>query len=573
MLAPHLDGATRSAALKVALEIWETWTLSEALTTLAPQLDRNQLVEAVLEILNPYRCSQYSKYCSKALAALAPYLDEAAWEAVHREIQGIEDSYSRDLTMSVLNSLPKKEAQEEDHSVVPAVGHPEAQVQTSPWEPEMSVTEWLDRARRATDDLDLLPLFMLTGPFVGHLDKTESCAALELARRIRSPRFRAPALEGLASYLDKSVHEAALRECLEVARCIGDLETRVEMLAELTHHLDESMRSMALEAARGIQDPWSRTRLLAELASPLQDKETRNALMREALDAALGINFEGARGPALSRLAPHMDDESLRSEALEAARRIYDLETRAKTLAALATYRDKETQDEVMREALEAARGINRSDLRSLAMIELAPLLPEAAREAYEAIQDIKNPEARAQDTAAVAPYLDPTLQKRAASEVFEVARNYRGSFKEYKLAIVAAQCAPYMEDAAGVGYEAAKRTSSPQGRAEALTALAPHLAEAAREALNATRGIEDLGERVRTTVALTSHLQAEEKRRALALLGNDWTIWLHHEATGKRDSLINNLTNMLGAIKFLGATEAMQELARSIVVVGRWWP
>jgi len=206
-------------------------------------------------------------------------------------------------------------------------------------------------------------------------------------------------------------------------------------------------------------------------------------------------------------------------------------------------------------------------------MIELAPFLPEAAREAYEAIQDIRNPEARAQDTAAVAPYLDPISQKKAVREAFEDARNYLGTYEEYKFVIVASQLAPYMEDAVGVGYEAAKRFSNPQQRAEALTALAPHLAEAAREALNATRDIEDLGKRVRTTVALTSHLQDEEKRRALALLGNDWTIWLHHEATGKRDSLIKNLTNMLRSIEFLGGTEAMQELARSIIVVGRWWP
>ena len=81
---------------------------------------------------------------------------------------------------------------------------------------------------------------------------------------------------------------------------------------------------------------------------------------------------------ALAALASHLDETSRPSvvrEALEAARGIGDDWTRAMALAALAPHLDGSARPSVVREALEAVRGIGDDWARATALAVLASFL------------------------------------------------------------------------------------------------------------------------------------------------------------------------------------------------------
>jgi hypothetical protein len=112
------------------------------------------------------------------------------------------------------------------------------------------------------------------------------------------------------------------------------------------------------------------------------------------------------------------------------------------------------------------------------------------------------------------------------------------------------------------------------EGYVEALTALAPHFEEAAFEGLEATRRIDDVGDRARATAGLVPLLQGQElHHRGLALLASDWALWVRQNALNRREKLIDELPRMLRVIEVLGGSEVLKTLARSILDVVRWWP
>ncbi|NPA91581.1 MAG: hypothetical protein GXO55_09070, partial [Chloroflexi bacterium] len=108
------------------------------------------------------------------------------------------------------------------------------------------------------------------------------------------------------------------------------------------------------------------------------------------------------RAEALAALAPHLP-EDLMAQALGAARMIASDRYRAEALAALAPH----LPQDLMAQALVAARKIRDQDHRALALAALAPHLPQdLMAQALDAARKIESAQYRAKALAALAPRL-----------------------------------------------------------------------------------------------------------------------------------------------------------------------
>ncbi len=134
----------------------------------------------------------------------------------------------------------------------------------------------------------------------------------------------------------------------------------------------------------------------------------------------------------LVALAPHLaqaEQNQVLREALEAARAIRDEDSRFKALVALAPH----LSEPLLHEALEAARAIENEGSRSEALVALAPHLSEPLlHEALEAARAIRDEEHRSEALAALASRLaelPPTALYSIWSEtiLFLATRTRRG--------------------------------------------------------------------------------------------------------------------------------------------------
>ena len=139
------------------------------------------------------------------------------------------------------------------------------------------------------------------------------------------------------------------------------------------------------------QTPDRRQRVSAYLALlPHVPHHNRTPVLYEALQAAGNSAFE------LEELAPHLPNELL-SEALEAARSIPSADDRSGALAALTPQLPEELRGQVLSEALKAARAIPNEQYRFRALEALAPHLPgELLSEGLQAACSIQQDEHRA---------------------------------------------------------------------------------------------------------------------------------------------------------------------------------
>jgi hypothetical protein len=284
-------------------------------------------------------------------------------------------------------------------------------------------------------------------------------------------------------------------------------EERVRAFIGINSHLDDRQKEAvlreAMEVARGINPEWVRARLLAELGH-----------VEEALEAARGIGDEGARAHALAALAPLLAKSGRVQEVLEAANGIGDERARALALAALAPAEEalgvareivvewyrahalaalapRLTGLEHVQEALEVARGIEDERARALALAALAPLLAELGHmeEALKMAGGFGAEWARNQVLGALAPQLAALRSVEAAIEVVRRVGSERTRAHGLERLVPRLEGLEHLESA----LELAREIGDETDRAQALADLARRLAALGRveEAVEMGRGVE----------------------------------------------------------------------------------
>lgn len=329
--------------------------------------------------------------------------------------------------------------------------------------------------------LALLPL----PPFTDLRDKLLE-EALESARTIKQDWRRAMTLGGLVSHLPEQLKEWTLLEALSAARKIEDEKLRARALIGLSElstlagQRDELLRE-ALMIAQDIGREWTRSEVLAGLVSRLP-----KSLLQETIVVAQSIKDGRARAVVLEELIPRQAELGHYREALDAARELPIATTlrtfRALTLARLARLPSLTDQyDELLGEALEAARVVPFELGRAEVLSRLIPHLPEALlEEALTVIQTIDE-SVQAEALAALALRLIGLGRHQKALEIARTIEDKRTRMT-ILTAIVSNVAEPLKEQVLQEALTIARSIRRASDRVEAIVELTPHLPGSLRE-------------------------------------------------------------------------------------------
>ncbi|GAA3751001.1 hypothetical protein GCM10022225_39220 [Plantactinospora mayteni] len=377
-LAPHLPAEVMGAALTVARLLPADVYRSDALEGLAPFLNATQALKTLptaLAMPDPFSRASL-------LIALIPRLPEDARETAVAELGPISpESLGWRWTKAVL-LLPARERQ----AAIAGAARSSA--------PDRHVEALAEVA-------EVLP------PNERHQVLAD---ALALARTIPDREVREPLLVRLARILPAGARQNVLTELLSAARALLDEDDRASLLIEVVELMPPEERTGPLEEAVELARTAENASLIIRGAALLPaDHPIRHAALAEALRIRLeNISYEnyfayqvldelcpvlpdelmavvvneireldrpGYLGRFLSRRAEHLSGVAL-DAGLAAARSFVDPDNRAGALAALSGQLPPPQRQEVLEEALTAAREARRG------LDYLARLLPSDRRRA-----------------------------------------------------------------------------------------------------------------------------------------------------------------------------------------------
>ncbi|MEX2619645.1 MAG: hypothetical protein WD250_05450 [Egibacteraceae bacterium] len=277
--------------------------------------------------------------------------------------------------------------------------------------------------------------------------------ALLVASGVTDDHERARSLAGLAPHLPAGQQAAVVGEALALARTIADEDAQVRALAALSPHLPPHQRrrvlgaaltaagaiveqwrraaalltlapalpselhSDGLRAARALEDPAGRVRVLAALAPHLPAGEQASVL-QEACALLPAVSPPGDRFDALQALLPQLPPARARALLSDLGWDLRD-SARATTLAVLSPY----LPAALLPEALTAAARIPDTRTRARVLTVLAPTVPaELVDSALTQAGSDPDVEVRAQAMAALAGRLVPGRQAAVLREALVAA-------------------------------------------------------------------------------------------------------------------------------------------------------
>lgn len=367
-----------------------------------------------------------------------------------------------------------------------------------------STVRALDHARRFTDPVELTKALLIIYRYAAAHDQpailTEAIAAATL---VTDKGDHAKILVTLVPHLPTDQRADSLPKILADTAAITDQFSRASALAGLAPYLPAELLPEALTATLSLT--LTRPTALAALAPHLSAE-----LLAEALKTTQATSpEEGYHARSLAALAPHLPPELLARAADHASAIDFDY-SRAKALAALVPHLPDDQRARVLPQALAAAHAISRADLRGETLASLAPYLPtERQAETRAPVLNTGSLPAPASDGLAPdRPAI--TLVLRAHEDLSASASAESALDKPVRTVLSKALAAT------------ATAIADERQRAEALTALAPHLPAAKRagalaEALAAATAVADERERAEVQIALAPHLPPDTRADALA--------------------------------------------------------
>jgi hypothetical protein len=500
-------------ALGAARGIGDNGRRAEALADLALRLPEGEQAGVVREALQAARAVWDTRQRAEALRHVAPRLSEVERGGVLHEaleaVRVVEEESARGLDAAQLAPHLPVELLPEALEVV------------------LSINAGPERASALRVLAPYLPPPLLS-------------KALDAARSIPDPSTRDLALDGLIPHLPPPL----LAQALDAVRPVRDLFEQTSALIALAPGLTEEGRDRALrsalEATRAFQDVNKRT-VLVERLSPLLPESVRDGLLREVLGTVLAIRDGGNRTLLWSLLVPHLAadvrDEAVR-QVLEGLQGVEDLPKRAWVIGRLAPQLKEAERDRLLRRALkevqDESQGWNRAQsLHALSTNLSEEMLPEALL----AVQGIGDEQTRAE---ALVGLLRRQAQLGRVQQALGAAR--------------------------GIGDDG--------WRAQALAEVTPHLpqeerAGVTRQALATARAIPDQGARV----AALARVLPQLTELSPADLYRSWLEMLRSSESSTRKQLLEHLAAQAPVLSRLGEVEAVDQTARAIQDLSRWWP
>ncbi|WP_448590879.1 hypothetical protein [Thermoflexus hugenholtzii] len=192
---------------------------------------------------------------------------------------------------------------------------------------------------------------------------------------------------------------------------------------------------LALKAAEGIDEAWSRAEALRKIAVAMAEAgqgERAKEVLNQALKAAEGIDEAWSRAEALKEIAVAMARAGELEQALKAAEGIDEAWSRAWALRAIAVAMAEagqgERAKEVLNQALKAAEGINKAWSRAEALRAIAVAMAKAGEleQALKAAEGIDVAWGRAEALRAIAAEMAKAGEVEGAAGIVEQATGLR---------------------------------------------------------------------------------------------------------------------------------------------------
>lgn len=399
----------------------------------------------------------------------------------------------------------------------------------------------------------------------------------------------------LLALVDRGLWTAA--QAFTYGRLLPDSRERAKLLSSLAIRAPENLQADIVRAVREITVPGTRARALAALAAAQHTDDQRRAFADEAVTVAAEADIE-SRVEVLTTLLPLLPLETLKTTFAGLAP-----PWRAAALARLAAQLTDETRDDVVDDALACFAEVD--DLhRAWWLRDLAQYVPPRSWEsALSLARGIENPQQRIEALTAIAAHLpEQSSRHEVAWEAMSVlrtavnddARNFFFAADEVR---ALARIIPLLPAAEGRrtltrALESARGIEWPDGRIEALTALAPLIhgaerldltrdaitvittnsddllmytqliglarylpVELHREALNAALGCPDEGFRTLVLPRLAEYLSDELCREAL------WAA-IDTRVPSYRARVLSDFAPVLSADLLIDALDAARTIA-----------
>ncbi len=512
-LVPHLPVSLLPRALQIAESLEDDSirfsTAAQALVRLpAPErsVETERVFEAAYALEFPEDDSFQTPRRLKALAALAPCLEETLWRRLLVDLQATKINSRSDrleILASLVSHVPREmladlerlDTKEIDESYSFSYGFngafgwsfdKPADAQELPfWLAKLPRVEETARRELAERVLRLIETFPVNvgttleqlGPWLTEL---ELRGVLRLIRGWNEPLRRSEALKAISQHLPASL----LSEALEMTGAILDRNEASEALHGLTVTLAEDGDwANGLAAAEVIPDPFLRTDALVKIARTVSGPE-RQRLVDLALVAGetvpegeyriRGDDPVECRSVAIA-MTGLLLEEPARRERFRKAMEAEQDETASLQPSALARLSGALAAAGYVEWGLESALRISREDARCFALVSIAEYLDEAGRDrVLTEVSAHPEPETRARLLAWLAPYLSPVQAAQAlklAAELVEPALRIQivaallPSMTEKDREEHAADCLRIFRDMADDAH-----------RAQAFSALVPHL-------------------------------------------------------------------------------------------------
>jgi hypothetical protein len=410
-------------------------------------------------------------------------------------------------------------------------------------------------------------------------------AALALARQHPDTAFRAFALLGLVAEMSPADQPKLFDEANAIARSLrGDLagdwqdamakairELPTEQALALASNLlrvsngrliledverrrseEATVRPTAeqrLDVVRDIRDPLRRARELAHIAEQLP-AQAQAGVLEEAIQATLIETqlWYGSKDLAITvaEIARQLPEDRRRrvfEQALTAAHKISDAQSRAEALAAVAQRQPAEMRHLAFGKAIEAARHVDGTVRRITVLAEVTRLLPAgmqpaALGETVALSQSIKEPERRAEALSSVIRRLPSDMRPDLVDMVVEASRGIADPRQR-----------------ACVLMEGAQQTSDRTQRLLAERAWA------------AARDIKDTEEQVQALLRIARRIPAEARSDTL---DNALEIARQLELPGKRAQIVGELGRQLPAEQALALVRDIEDPRARAVALAR---
>ena len=209
------------------------------------------------------------------------------------------------------------------------------------------------------------------------MTRGQALPAVAIARETSDPAL----LAYTAHHAEEPLRSALVQDSWAQLREMEDPYWQWEALSALLPLLPDSLIDPAAEMIRGLSDNRLRTEALVSLSEVLSGSAKMEALS-DALAAARAVPQEDWRASALSLVAPQLPEptrQEVVEEAVNAARKApMDMPGRAESLIDVAMLLPEPDQEKLFQDALETIRSMKGD--RAAALLQLTPRFPRSQR-------------------------------------------------------------------------------------------------------------------------------------------------------------------------------------------------